>query len=190
MNTRKTPIFLLFLALLAIFAPAAACGSGGSGGSGGGSGVCFDYADFTGDSPTVSFKTDVLPILRTSCGLSSSCHGSETAPGPGQPYFGASISSGDMTADQIKKIFDQSLNKASVANPDMKVINANHPETSFLLFKLDGDPTLGGNQLCDTLTCAADKSCGVSMPQGGPTLPAASRDIIRRWIAQGAKNDG
>lgn len=184
MNTRKTPISLLFLAFVA---PAAACGSGGSGG---GSGVCFDYADFAGDSPAVSFKTDVLPILRTSCGLSASCHGSESPPSPAQPYYGASLSSGEMTADQIEKIFDQSLNKASVANPDMKVINANHPETSFLLFKLDGDPALTGNQLCGTLTCAADETCGSSMPQGGPTLPADSRDTLRRWIAQGAKNDG
>jgi hypothetical protein len=41
---------------------------------------------------------------------------------------------------------------------------------------------------CSVVTCDGS-ACGVAMPQAGTTLPQAQRDTIRRWIAQGAKND-
>jgi hypothetical protein len=79
-----------------------------------------------------------------------------------------------------------------VGNPDMKIIAAGDPAHSFMMYKLDGDPTaadMSAEVSCPTLTCAANKTCGGSMPSGGPQLMPMDRDIIRRWIAQGAKND-
>jgi hypothetical protein len=195
MTASKTPLFLLLLALVAPLG--AACGGGGGSGGGGsttGTGgttaaaACFDYTGWDGAAPAVSFKTDVLPLLRASCGLSASCHGSEAGPG-GQHYYGASLSAGDLTADQIQKIFDQSVGVAAAANPAQKVVDPSHPEASFLMYKLDGDPAKSQKPLCADLACSADDSCGTSMPQGGPILPEDKRDTIRRWIAQGAKND-
>ncbi len=74
-----------------------------------------------GDSPVVTFKTDVLPILRTSCGLSASCHGQESGPG-GQHYLGPKLSDPDPTAEQLAKIFDQSVGKTPVVNAGMNLI--------------------------------------------------------------------
>jgi hypothetical protein len=194
---RKTSPFLRLASVLSVAAVASAgssfLGCGGSGGGTGGSGGsaapgCFDYASFDGTMPAVSFQTDVLPIFRGSCGLSTSCHGSESGQN-GQHYYGPKNSDGNVTADQIQAIFDQSVNQPAVANPSMNVITPGDPSKSFLMYKLDGDPDAADEVSCADLECAKDKSCLSSMPQGGPQLPSDKRDIIRRWIAQGAKND-
>jgi hypothetical protein len=198
---RQAPRFRSVTLGLGLTAALAACGGGGSGtggtaGSTTGTGGdapngCFDYASFDGTSPAVGFAADVLPILRNSCGLSSSCHGNEAGPG-GQHFYGLANSAGAMTPAQIQAIFDQSVDKPAVADPSMKIIAAGKPEQSFLLYKLDGDPNAKdalAQVSCATLKCAEDKSCLSSMPQGGPALPSDKRDTIRRWIAQGAKND-
>jgi hypothetical protein len=151
-----------------------ACGNGSTGGSGGG-----------GD---VSFSTDVLPIFRTSCGLSSSCHGEETPPTPAQHYYGPALADAAPTAMQIGEIFTQAVGVKSVDDPDMDVIKPGDSAHSFLIFKLEGDPTKAS--LDDaSLTCAADMSCGTSMPQGGPMLAADQIATIKNWIDQGAKNN-
>ena len=62
-----------------------------------------------------------------------------------------------------------------------KIVAPGDPGKSFLMHKMD-------NSLkCETLTCGA--KCGGSMPLGSPTLSQDQRDTVRRWIAQGAKND-
>jgi hypothetical protein len=198
MTMRKTSPFLRLVSVLSLALAASAgssfigCGggTGGSGGGGGSSGTpgCFDYASFDGTSQVVHFQADVLPILRTSCGLSASCHGSESGPG-GQHYYGPKNSDGNVTADQIKAIFDQSVNQPAVADPTINVITPGDPSKSFLMYKLDGDPNATDQVSCEKLECAKDKSCLSAMPEGGPQLPSDKRNIIRRWIAQGAKND-
>ena len=169
----------------------AGCGGGttsGSGGGGGGSSCglmadgCFDYACFKADAPTVSFKADVLPILRNSCGLSASCHGGETGPA-GQHYLGPKKSDPEPTAAQIQMIFDQWVGQTPSVNAGMNLISPKDPEHSFFMYKLDG-------LKCAKLTCASDNSCLALMPQGTTEpMDAAQRDVFRRWIAQGAKND-
>jgi len=161
-----------------------ACGGETTGGTGGGSSSggadCFDYANFDGTMPAVSFATDVLPIFRNSCSVSNSCHQSETASAP-QHYLGPSNSQPDPTADQILAILSM-VGKAATEEPAMKVVEAGKPETSFLMYKLDGLD-------CSALKCASDNSCGTIMPQGGSKLSQDQRDIVRRWIAQGAQNN-
>ena len=200
-NARLTiPLLISLLASLAVgvggslagcgggTSSSSSTGGGGEGGGGGGSACgpsadgCFDYSCFKGDSPAVSFKTDVLPILRTSCGLSPSCHNSENGPG-GQHYLGPKLSDPAPTADQIAKIFEQSVDKDPVLKAGMKIITPGDPEHSFFMHKLD-------SVKCSKLACAPDNTCGSLMPQGSTTpMPAEKRDTVRRWIAQGAKND-
>jgi hypothetical protein len=199
------PLFLSLFGALAVGVGGALAGCGGgssssTSGEGGGGGAsstvtgagggdctlsadgCYDYSCFKADSPVVTFKTDVLPILRTSCGLSASCHGQENGPG-GQHYLGPKLSDPDPTVDQLAKIFDQSVGKPPVIDAGMNIITPGDPEHSFFMYKLDGKD-------CSKLTCAASKSCGGLMPLGVTTpMDAAKRDIIRHWIAQGAKND-
>ncbi|MFO0759699.1 MAG: hypothetical protein U0359_24635 [Byssovorax sp.] len=165
-----------------------ACGGSGGSSSTTGTGgteapACFDYTGYDGTDPAVSFQTDVLPIFRTSCGLSASCHGTEQGHPEKQHYLGPKNADPAPTAAQIQAIFDQNVGVASVENPDMKIIEAGHPEESFLMYKLDG---VG----CDKLTCAAKDTCEALMPQGNTKPMAADkRDAIRAWIKQGAKND-
>ena len=198
-NARLTiPLLFSLLASLAVGVGGslAGCGDGssgstsGEGGAGGGGDCgpsadgCFDYSWFKGDAPVVTFKADVLPILRTSCGLATSCHNSENGPG-GQHYLGPKLSDPDPTAEQIAKIFEQSVGKMPVLNAGMNIITPGDPEHSFFMHKLDGVK-------CSTLACAKDDGCGTLMPQGvkdTSLMPADKRDTLRRWIAQGAKND-
>lgn len=161
-------------------------GGGGTGGGGGGSGstgdACFDYTTFKADS-TVTFKDKVLPLMQRSCGISTSCHQSESPSNAAQHYFGPAMGM-TATQTQIDDIFKQSVGVASVSEPAMKVIDPSHPETSFIMYKLDNELT------CTKLNCAANGTCGTLMPQGSSMpLPQSERDIIRSWIANGAKND-
>jgi hypothetical protein len=200
-NARFT-IPLLFTLLAATFAAAAGgaltgcggstAGAGGGGGggtssSGGACGLgadgCFKSTCFTADAPVVSFKADVLPILRTSCGLSSSCHNSENGPG-GQHYLGPKNSDPAPTAAQIDHIFALWINQPPVINAGMNLITPSDPEHSFFMYKLDG-------LKCAKLACTGS-NCGDLMPQGATEsslYDADKRDTLRRWIAQGAKND-
>ena len=204
-NARLTiPLYFSLLAsALAVSASSSLTGCGGdsSGGSGGSSSTtsasssassggacglgadqCFDYSCFKGDAPAVSFKADVLPILRTSCGLSASCHGNEAGPGA-QHYLGPKNSDPAPSAEQIQKIFTQSVGQKTVVESGMLNITPSDPAHSFFMYKLDG-------LACATLKCAPTSSCGALMPLGNTEpMDASKRDILRRWIAQGAKND-
>ena len=207
-NARLTiPLFLSLFGSLALGVGGALAGCGGSSsstsGDGGGGGAsstvtgagggsdcradkdgCYNYSEscFKGDTPVVTFKQEVLPILRTSCGLSSSCHGNESGPG-GQHYLGPKLSDPDPTDAQIALIFEQSVGKTPVVNAGMNLITPGDPEHSFFMYKLDG-------VACPKLACADSKSCGGLMPLGSTSpMPADKRDTLRRWIAQGAKND-
>jgi hypothetical protein len=164
-------------------------GDGGSGGGGdGGAGAaneCFDYNDFRADFPLVSFSKEVLPLFRRSCGLSASCHQSLSAPLPAQHFLGPNISDPDPDMPTIQKILDGVVGKSSVQEKTMQVIAPGNAKQSYLMYKVDG-------VTCNLLTCLdqlPDK-CGKRMPQDAKTpLAAEERDLIRRWIAQGAKNN-
>jgi hypothetical protein len=181
-------------------------GATGSGGEGGGAatssagaggadlgtvvGDCFDYTGWSGMTPAATFKADVLPILRASCSDTMSCHGSQNNPDPTQHFYGTPESQGAMTAAQIQAIFAGAVNQASIDEPDMDVIKAGDPAHSFMTYKLDATSAVD----CSALTCNAAMACGSPMPMSATPMSAtplslASRDVIRRWIAQGARND-
>jgi hypothetical protein len=209
-NRLLLPLLPLSLLLGAFGFGAGACGSSSSGSASSG-GDCFDYTSFDTTMPSVSFKTDVLPIFRTSCGISSVCHGCDTTADPGctkpgfNPYLGTSMTQGPPSATQIMAILTATVNAPAgiqtsttpdakmVGNPDMMIVKAGDPSHSFMTYKLDGNfPTnpTSNDVTCASLTCAASQSCGQAMPSAaGMPLPESERDIIRRWIAQGAMNN-
>lgn len=158
-------------------------GGGGAGGTGGGGAVeCFDYSKFDGTTPAVSFKDDVLPIFQRSCGTSTSCHGDPNAPNENRPYLGPNKAT-TATADDITIILGGIVGVSAFYEPKMSIVAEGDPEHSFLMYKMDAELT------CATLECAATKDCGVRMPQGNDTLAQDELDLVRRWIAQGAKNN-
>jgi hypothetical protein len=164
--------------VIAIGLGAAGCGDGGETGST--AGGCFDYTKFDGMTPTVGFAKDVLPIFSQSCALSNSCHGDQSGPAT-QPYLGPM--GGVMpSASELSAIFAANVNADSLKATGMKIVVPGKPDQSFMMFKVDNALS------CPGVTCK-DAACGTSMPQASATLPAATRDTIRRWISQGAKND-
>jgi hypothetical protein len=181
----------LLLGLLPLSVVCGAFGLVASASCGSGSGVndCFDYTTFKSTTPTVSFKNEVLPIFRNSCGLSDSCHGTPNPPAPAQRYYGPKKSAPTPSATEITAILMNLVGVTSVDEPDMKLIDPGHPETSFMMYKLDGDPQDPSSVNCSRLKCAATQTCLQAMPQSGNTLPAATRDTIRQWIAQGAMDN-
>ena len=78
-----------------------------------------------------------------------------------------------------------------VPEPDgFDMVEPGHPEKSFLMWKIDAVLEKDGSStFCDQLKCAPNGGCGSSMPQNGPELESADKEVIRRWIAQGAKDD-
>jgi hypothetical protein len=132
------------------------------------SGPCQPYqsgANLT--SPTQSLSNDVVPIFRGSCSLPS-CHSAAVA-------SGTLVLEGD--AGTIRANI---VGVASGEVPSLSYVAASNPGESYLMHKIDGDT-------CSLSGCGPDGGlCDVTMPYTGQPLPTATRDIIRRWIAQGA----
>lgn len=151
---------------------------GSTGSTGGAPAGCFDPS-FDGTTPVVGFKADVLPIFQGSCGIAVGCHGGQG--NADRPYLGPPLS--EMATQQnIDDIFANILDVPAFKEPAMAIVKPGDPAQSFMMYKLDGLLT------CETLACAATKTCGGAMPEG-PQLPQAERDTIRRWIFQGAQNN-
>jgi len=142
-------------------------------GDDGGSGSCKDYsppASFDAQNPKVAFAKDVVPIFTQSCAFSA-CHGSSAASN------GIALGGGDGPTIH-KAIVDVRSSKLA----SMSFVKPGDPSQSYILKKMDGAQ-------CTLDAQCVGGTCGESMPKGEGTLPVETRDIIRRWIAQGAKND-
>lgn len=122
--------------------------------------ACADLQD-----PPAHFREHVMPILGASCAFSS-CHGGGSG--------GLKLSS---DADQSHASL---VGVASRLLPAMPRVDPGKPAHSFLVHVLDAS-------LLGTITC--EGGCGDPMPQGGDPIPAEEQDTLRRWIAQGARND-
>ena len=168
---------LALFSLVALGAASAGCPAetgNGSTSSSGTSGSTCDYsppAGFDALSPAVTFSADVLPIFGRSCAFST-CHGSTTGPANGV-FLGGKDSA---------KIIAAIVNVKGDELPTMPFVTPGNPRESYLMRKMDG------SQCALDAQCAGG-SCESSMPKGDVPLDIATRDIVRRWIAQGAKND-
>ncbi len=122
----------------------------------------FDYSSWDGGRPVASFSADVAPILERSCSFED-CHGAPSAAASPRDFLVRYVGTMGETSDEIP------------------LITAAQPGRSLLMHKLDA------TQACAGLSCAID-GCGGSMPPG-LLLDRPERDVIRRWIYQGAKAD-
>ena len=120
-------------------------------------------------APAVSFASEVLPILVTSCGFGA-CHGAVRGT---NVFLGTKDGANDAKA--IRALLVDKASKQSASTPYVTPAN---PARSYLYLKLTGD-------LCGLEDCAGG-SCGQTMPRGGDKLDAASLDTVRTWILQGA----
>lgn len=141
-------------------------------------GACVAYASAPGfdlTAPAMSFKTNVMPVLTASCS-SASCHG--VADGAqGGLFLGAELKQGADAA----KVYADLVGPMSGELGSMPYVTPGDPAKSFVMHKLDGDQCMF-EQAC------ANHTCNDTMPRDGQ-LPVETRDILRRWIAQGAQNN-
>lgn len=156
----------------------------------------FDYASFDATTPAVSFQSDVMPILRRACGFSV-CHG-KTSGAAAELYLGPKCpaASDDPTCTQgvpdaaeRQGIIDALVGVASKTAAAMPLITAGDPQKSFLMLKVDGCHNDAGLSCTPQDGAETNGVCGDPMPQSSDALCQDERDVLRRWIAQGAKND-
>jgi hypothetical protein len=126
-------------------------------------------------TPT-SFKNDVLPILVQSCAFTS-CHGE-----PNGTNNGISLGLKPPATSDAAMVIAGMVNVKAKELPAMNFITPSDPSQSYLMHKIDGD-----NGVYDSM--CTDGTCQATMPQGSDLLPVPQRDILRRWIAQGAQNN-
>jgi hypothetical protein len=141
----------------------------------------------------VSFKDDVFPIIQRSCN-NMVCHG--TQGGSSADNWLGPPPGNDAPQAMLNTIV-AGLKAPSATAPAMDIVKEGDWQNSFLMLKVDGCQDTAG------LECEAqeprgcyDNPCGASMPnvnkpEEGQTfpLPVAERNIIRAWIAQGAKSE-
>jgi hypothetical protein len=135
---------------------------------------CEDYsppATFDPSSPSISFSATVMPVFAASCAFTS-CHGS-----PSNSNNGIYLGDPDPA-----KTHDALVNVAASELSSMPYVTPGDPRRSFLMRKLDASQCVLDAQ-------CVDGSCGDPMPRNDQQLSLDTRDAIRRWIAQGAKND-
>ena len=152
---------------------------------GGGSGSCTQFvscADLT--TPSVSFAKDVLPIFNMSCGIGGQqCHGDPSvSKHTAQPYLGQT------GANDAAKVIAGIVGQSAAEDPQLNLVTASDVKKSYLMHKVDGDACLFATA-CNATGNPLFKNCGIQMPFNAGSLDQAKRDTIRRWIAQGAKND-
>lgn len=94
-------------------------------------------------------------IFTTTC-ASSQCHDSDN-----------SARSLDLTNGSS---FGELVNVASLDNPDLLLVEPNDPDSSYLIWKLEGNPNIAGSQ----------------MPRSGSPLSTTQIDVVRQWITDGA----
>lgn len=134
---------------------------------------CNDYqppASFDATAPAVSFSRDVMPVFGQSCAFST-CHGSTVGP-----------ANGVFLGRDAPKVHAAIVNVRGSELPTMPFVAPGNPRESYLMRKMDG------SQCALDAQCTGG-SCQDSMPKNTDVLDVTTRDIVRRWIAQGAKND-
>jgi hypothetical protein len=119
--------------------------------------------------PVVSLRADLAPIFRQAC-APSVCHG------------GAMGNQGVYIGRDAPRFFASTVGVKSRALPEMAYVTPDDPKQSFLMRKIDADHCLFDAR-------CKDGTCGASMPKYGAPLDVAERDAIRRWIAQGARDN-
>jgi hypothetical protein len=165
-------------------------------------GCTFPYATFDGSTPKVSLRRDLLAnrsgtsaggVFRRACSAGP-CHGDGAEAGL---FLGpATLNPQDQTeilleqADVDRMLGPDAGVMRRARTVNMPIVDPGNPQNSFLMRKIDNcyDDIASG---CVALEADAPHACGDRMPWGAlEPLCADERDMIRRWIAQGATDDG
>jgi hypothetical protein len=167
-----------FVASVASLALAALLPLGCSPAPGDGGATCSTYAVPAGTdltTPAVTFKADIVGnVFLNHCSFSG-CHGDSQILFLGFPKASTQVTN---AAEVYANIVGVPANELVT----MPYVKAGDPASSYVMHKVDGD-------VCTLAKQCKNQDCGSSMPQNNELLDVATRDLLRRWIAQGAKND-
>lgn len=110
---------------------------------------------------SVCFERDIQPIFTANCALSG-CHAGTS------PQQGQNLSQG--------LAYQSIVNVPANERAGMMRVTPSQPDSSYLVHKVQGtQASVGGS--------------GGQMPLGGTPLSQTQVDLIRAWIAAGAKNN-
>jgi hypothetical protein len=170
--------------------PSAPCNAGGADG-----GTCIqgDTPNYTAcidlTTPVISYSADIQPIFTSSCSVGGGiCHGDPLLieRTTGRVFLGyEEAGPGTVDAGGIISVL---VGQKSPENTMMDIVAAGDPGASYMMHKLDQDQCQFA-AICNATNNTIFASCGAGMPELNGILDQASRDKIRRWIAQGAKNN-
>lgn len=138
--------------------------------------TCSDYtppASFDPSTPAISFRNDVVKVFNFSCTFTS-CHGTQSG-GSNGIYLGGV---GSDPATVRAGLVDQPAPEL----PSMSFVKPGEPASSYLMRKMDGSQ-------CTLNAQCKDGDCGDSMPHNEDLLDEDTRNVVRRWIAQGAQDN-
>lgn len=151
-------------------------------------------------TPEVSFQKDVFPVLRASC-TASKCHGTPPGTDPTLTYPALDLYLGPPLDDTATPTdvtlyarIVADLKKTSRIAKGRSIVSPGAPDKSFLIDKLYACQSHRGLSCEVTFTGVShcpDSACGDPMPPRDQPrqLSAEERDVIRRWIAQGARDN-
>ena len=197
MFSRRIIALNMAAAALALSAPACASddpGPDGAAGSGGSMcGTCSEPVAIDETAPEVSFKSDVFPLMRIACN-GPTCHGAPlpgngTFPGAGL-YLGPHADSPPPDAATVDGVL-ANLKAPSKTAPEMAIVAPGDEARSFLIAKIHGCQNERGLSCTQQSTSAVrceSNPCGDIMPPVGEevVITPEQRDLLRRWVAQGA----
>ena len=123
----------------------------------------------------VSFKSDIVGNFFLNHCAFSGCHGDNDI-----LFLGNSKASGTVT--NPADVYANIVNVPSKELLTMPYVTPGDASQSFVMRKVDGDNCMFAKQ-------CKNQDCGDTMPHNNELLDVASRDMLRRWIAQGAKNN-
>jgi hypothetical protein len=142
-------------------------------------------------SAAVSFGTDIMPIFRSGCTLSSVCHGQVGNAGEEDLYLGDYAGG---TSPSV--VYQRLVGVRSKEDPSMDLVTSGNLSSSYLWHKVYGDqnsnPAVASGcanaaSQCDD--CTPSAPCGAMEPYLGESLPTADLCAIQNWIGQGAQNN-
>jgi hypothetical protein len=145
----------------------------------------------------VSFSNDVIPIFKTTCALTSVCHGQMNNVGEESLYLGENSMS--MATTDPSALHSMLVGVPSKEDPSMNLVTAGDTATSYLWHKIDGDQNTAtiasGCAMATCSNCMASMPCGLPMPDTAAALgdPVLGEPVsfckISSWISQGALNN-
>jgi hypothetical protein len=156
-------------------------------------GTCAEPAAIDLTMPVVSFRSGVFPLLRIACN-GPSCHG---APLPGngtfpgaELYLGPNLDAPPPDEAAVSSVV-AALKAPSKTAPAMPIVTPGDEDASFLIAKIHGCQNERGLACTQQSTLAVrckSSPCGDIMQPVGEqvTLSTDQKNVIRRWVAQGA----